>query len=335
MWRRQASVLRVARSCVQSCIQGIDPNMRSENSPLVKTILSATVLSATVVVCAAVLPLSVRADDVLIEMFQNAFLPQAVEVEVGDTVTWVWRRGNHTVTSGLGPGDPQAGALFDATVDEAHPQFELTIGVEHVGGVPFFDRVLPAQQGFIQVSAGEETIRVGVVDNVFIPEILCVFANDSVRWEHEPMEDFHTVTSGRSSNPEDSPGALFDEDSSDELPIFVYQFTMAGEYPYFCRPHEHLAMVGTIFVQKLFLRGDTTGDAALDISDAVATLNFLFAGTGRPFCDDAMDSNDDGQVDIADPIFALGYLFLGTEEIPRPFPLRGADRTEDELLCMP
>ena len=275
--------------------------------------------------------------DTEILFFTNSFLPQSVEVKAGEAVTFVWRRGEHTVTSGLPDGEAgsvdEPGALFDVALNEETPLFELEIGVDQKDGVSFFDRENPAQVGFISIDSGEITVRVGVVDNVFVPEVVAIFAGDSIRWEHEPMEAFHTVTSGLSSRPEDDPGALFDEESSDDRPIFVYRFAESADYPYFCRPHEQLDMLGLVRVQRLFLRGDATGDGSVDITDPIRTLNFLFVGTDGGDCDDAMDANDDGQVNIADAAFALGFLFSGGAEISAPFPRPGPDRTDDELLC--
>lgn len=53
--------------------------------------------------------------DAVVEVSNNAFTPDDVEVTVGDTVTWEWvEDGLHTVTSGV-RGDADAGELFDAT----------------------------------------------------------------------------------------------------------------------------------------------------------------------------------------------------------------------------
>src|SRR6267143_2082448 len=68
-----------------------------------------------------------------------------------------------------------------------------------------------------------------------------------------------------------------------------------------------------------FIRGDANGDGAVDISDSIATLAFLFLGNPAKLeCDDAADSNDDGTVDISDPVRTLEFMFLGTGEIPPP-----------------
>ena len=67
-----------------------------------------------------------------------------------------------------------------------------------------------------------------------------------------------------------------------------------------------------------FQRGDSNADGKLDLSDAVATLNYLFIGGAQPTCLDASDANDDEKVDISDGIYTLGFLFLGGDPIPSP-----------------
>ena len=72
--------------------------------------------------------------------------------------------------------------------------------------------------------------------------------------------------------PEENPGALFDEESSDLNPIFVYRFTEADTFPYFCRPHEAMGMKGVVHVQKTFVRGDSSGEGIVDIEACVRAL---------------------------------------------------------------
>lgn len=57
-------------------------------------------------------------------------------------------------------------------------------------------------------------------------------------------------------------------------------------------------------------RGDVNQDRALDMSDCVATLSFLFLD-GQVQCPGAADSNGDLETDISDPVFLLNYFFLG------------------------
>jgi len=76
---------------------------------------------------------------------------------------------------------------------------------------------------------------------------------------------------------------------------------------------------------QIFLRGDTNSDGIVDISDAVATLGFLFQGSGGVLCLAAADINDDGAVDVSDPIVLLDYLFRGGNVIPPPYPACAPD----------
>ena len=81
-----------------------------------------------------------------------------------------------------------------------------------------------------------------------------------------------------------------------------------------------------------FVRSDANRDGNTDLSDAVTTLNFLFAGSSID-CLDAADSNDDGTLNITDPIYLLQFLFLGgTSPLP-PYPDAGRDATPDDLDC--
>ncbi len=70
------------------------------------------------------------------------------------------------------------------------------------------------------------------------------------------------------------------------------------------------------------LPGDMNQDQAVDLSDAVVTLSFLFLGTPTVLpCGDGtpahagnkalLDWNGDGVVDLSDPVYSLAFLFLG------------------------
>ncbi|MCA8959760.1 MAG: hypothetical protein KDC38_04580 [Planctomycetes bacterium] len=81
-----------------------------------------------------------------------------------------------------------------------------------------------------------------------------------------------------------------------------------------------------------FERGDANLDGAIDLSDAVATLSYLFTA-GTMSCPDAADTNDDGAVDIADPVALLAFLFQAGAAPPSPFGAPGFDPTVDDLRC--
>jgi plastocyanin len=264
----------------------------------------------------------------VVEMYDLVFIPTAFSVEVGDAVTWVWREGSHHITSGLSSDDPDAGGLFDAPIDAQHPSY--TYVFEAAGNFAFFDRLNEAASFVGSITVVPYQVEVEVVDLAFTPEEVFIFEGDGLQWTW--IEGSHTITSG-SGSADPQVGRLFDAPSNQGSPLYTYAFNSAGDYSYFCRPHEEMGMRGKVVVQRRFVRGDLTGDGTLDISDAVLTLGVLFLGTPARDCLDAADTNDDGTVDVSDAVFVLEHLFLGGRDIPPPFPRPGPDRTEDNLQC--
>ena len=82
-----------------------------------------------------------------------------------------------------------------------------------------------------------------------------------------------------------------------------------------------------------FLRGDSSGDGELGMTDPLLTLHYLFLSEAPPGCLDAADANDDGVLNVTDPIASLEHLFRGGAGLPAPFPEAGADPTPDALRC--
>lgn len=83
-----------------------------------------------------------------------------------------------------------------------------------------------------------------------------------------------------------------------------------------------------------FLRGDSNLDGALNLTDAVDSLNYQFKGGPEPGCLDALDANDDGELNLTDPVVILQHLFLGGTPPAEPYPTAGLDPTpEDGLEC--
>jgi len=83
-----------------------------------------------------------------------------------------------------------------------------------------------------------------------------------------------------------------------------------------------------------FQRGDANADGDFDLSDAVATLLYLFSAGAEPPCADAADSDDSGKIELTDAVYSLNHLFLGGAEPPAPGPGEcGRDGTFDALEC--
>lgn len=93
--------------------------------------------------------------------------------------------------------------------------------------------------------------------------------------------------------------------------------------------------LGFHYVVDLFRRGDVNNDDAIDVTDAIASLDALFVPGSSPVsCLDSADINDDGFHDISDPLFLLSALFVaGAPDLPDPTFACGADPTTDDLAC--
>ncbi len=71
--------------------------------------------------------------------------------------------------------------------------------------------------------------------------------------------------------------------------------TLIGAYPVSCS--------GT------YVCGDANRDGAVDVSDAVYLVQYIFAGGPAPVPVAAGDVNCDGSIDISDAVYLIGYIF--------------------------
>jgi len=91
--------------------------------------------------------------------------------------------------------------------------------------------------------------------------------------------------------------------------------------------------VAAKLIATRFIRGDVDGDGAINISDPIRLLGFLFAGDSAPPCTRSADLDDGGSLTITDGIRVLRFLFLAGDRPSPPFPLCGVDGTPDGLTC--
>jgi hypothetical protein len=82
-----------------------------------------------------------------------------------------------------------------------------------------------------------------------------------------------------------------------------------------------------------FQRGDADANGAVNITDGIFVLNFLFLGGSAPLCHEAANSNDDAEVNITDGIYILNFLFLGGPAPPDPHGACGWDPTPGSTTC--
>jgi hypothetical protein len=114
-----------------------------------------------------------------------------------------------------------------------------------------------------------------------------------------------------------------------------------GEEPYFFfrdSPHEELFLNAISWLSEdlratEFLRGDCNDDGAVDISDAVCILGWLFLGDAQPACLSATNTNGDAGGDLSDAVYLLNHLFLGGPPPPGPFPECGPPSYGEALAC--
>ena len=64
-------------------------------------------------------------------------------------------------------------------------------------------------------------------------------------------------------------------------------------------------------IELAFIPGDASGDAVVDIADAVYLINYMFKGGPAPAALDAGDANCDSMIDIADAVYLINYMFKG------------------------
>ena len=91
----------------------------------------------------------------------------------------------------------------------------------------------------------------------------------------------------------------------------------------------------------LFVRGDGNSDGAINLTDGVVPLLYLFSGGAEPVCMDAADANDTGNIEITDAIIIFSWLFTGGVVPQPPSPTSpgypagdcGGDDSDDGLDC--
>jgi len=67
-----------------------------------------------------------------------------------------------------------------------------------------------------------------------------------------------------------------------------------------------------------FVCGDADGDRAINVSDAVHIINYVFKGGPAPDPLCAADANDDDDTNIADAVYIISYVFKGGPEPVEP-----------------
>ncbi len=65
----------------------------------------------------------------------------------------------------------------------------------------------------------------------------------------------------------------------------------------------------TLHIVSPYVCGDADGDSAVDISDAVYVINYIFKSGASPYPLEAGDANADGSVDVGDAVYLIEFIF--------------------------
>jgi plastocyanin len=229
-----------------------------------------------------------------VEIREDAFAPDYLEVRVGDGVAWLNQsEGPHSVTSDdgtfdSGPLDP--GQRFEirfeaegtypyrstAEGDEGMVGVVIVVPVDHdasAGGSPPTGpeetgpsgEVDPADAGSrsrLKASSSDvvmgQAAGVSIQDDVFVPRSVEVEAGGTVVWEHVGQRP-HTVTASDGS---------FDSGTLETGASFSRTFSEPGTYSYYCRFHGTAGGAGMSGV--IVVAGETTAEAPPDGAEGEA-----------------------------------------------------------------
>jgi plastocyanin len=108
----------------------------------------------------------------------------------------------------------------------------------------------------------------------FFPSDLQATEGQTVTWNNTDTID-HTVTSGANGVPDGKFDQLLHPGDS-----FQFTFTQAGAYPYFCRFHISMGMVGTVTVQTVTASGSTGTSGTTTTSTATTGATGTTGTTG-------------------------------------------------------
>ncbi len=100
--------------------------------------MNRLVLSSIVCLLVLLVPLTVLGATHNVSQTGFTFNPDTLYIAAGDIVIWSWTSGSHTVTNGTGAADPNAGSLFDASLNSVNPTVQYTFTTP--GTVPYFCR---------------------------------------------------------------------------------------------------------------------------------------------------------------------------------------------------
>jgi serine protease len=120
------------------------------------------------------------------------------------------------------------------------------------------------------------------------------------------IREITTVSGGQNQSP---PIAAFGLGSATTIDSLIVRWPSDTVRVYTSLPADTLLVVYE--TENAYVCGDANGDAAIDISDAVFLIAYIFTGGAAPNPLAAGDANCDAAVDISDAVYLIAYIFTG------------------------
>jgi len=98
-------------------------------------------------------------------------------------------------------------------------------------------------------------------------------------------------------------------DSSSSEGMIIFDALGGFDLP--CFMIDSWAIRSLVPVWDEFLCGDANNDGAVNVSDAVWIINYVFVGGEPPIPYEAGDANCDGTVNVSDAVWIINYVFVG------------------------
>lgn len=255
-----------------------------------------------------------------------AFSPQTITIAVGDSIKWVWGSGFHTTTSGTGSLDPQAGILWDASLDGFSTSFARRFTT--AGVFPYFCRF------------HEDLGMTGTVIVNTSPQardtVVMTLENNSVVAQLQGFDaDGHPLTFAILSGPFHGSAVGLDPSTG----IFTYNpaTNYAGQDSIRFRVNDGFANSNTATMRITVTsncncpdQGDVINDDfAVDVFDVIQEIAIAFSGGSDvqdPGCPLTRGDviNNDAAVDVFDVIQEIAIAFSGGSPQDPCLPSRAA-----------
>jgi hypothetical protein len=175
------------------------------------------------------------------------------------------------------------------------PKSLITSGIVRIDTLPAF-----AQGG---LDCGGATIRQFALDTLRRNDLNAAVGDPSISWYGYSISNWRITDSVMTTRIKITIAKQY----ADSIAPFAVAQIRTGDALYGWSP-TYYDQVGLL---PLYIPGDANNDGAVDISDAVYLIAYIFTGGAAPSPLKAGDANCDSAVDISDAVYLIAYIFTG------------------------